>query len=171
MAVKDNIRPSDRDTLSLPKASDLRQKPRLSRAEYERKLGLKRLTEFGAEIPDPTPVAPPVGYKPQPSMFENMRQMVKAELARKALDEGFDTEEEDNNFDIVEDNEPFSRHVFTEMDEEFVKSTHADLREKSTRKRMEAVEPKGPEGQGPKAAEGGAEGTLDAPKGPEAKKS
>lgn len=148
----------------------VRRTPRMSVEEYRSKLGLKRLTDFGSEIPDPVPMAPPVGYIKQPSIFENMRALVKAELARKAADEGFDTEEDDNNFDVGEDRDPLSRHEFTELEEEGLSSAakahNAALAEhKAARKReLEAAKAgAAKEGQGPAKP---ASEALDAPEQP-----
>lgn len=68
----------------------------------------KPLDQFGREIPDPTPVAPPVGYNRQPTMVEHIRAMVQGELLRRAAEEsGAETFEEADDFDIPGD-EPFS---------------------------------------------------------------
>lgn len=60
------------------------------------------LNEGGAEIPDPRPLSPPVGYNRQPSMFEIVRAQVRqAELDRdRDLPESF---EEAEDFDIYDD--------------------------------------------------------------------
>lgn len=118
----------------------VRRAPRMSVEEYRAKLGLKRLTEFGEEMPSDVPMAPPVGYKKQPSIFENMRALVKAELARKAADEGFDTEDDNNNFDVPEERDPFSKHEFTEMDEEFVSKTAVDHNNKVAAAKQKAAQ-------------------------------
>lgn len=62
------------------------------------------LDEFGRELVDPTPMAPPVGFKAQPSMFETMRAMVRsASLAAAAAAEGMDSFEDANDFDVPDD--------------------------------------------------------------------
>lgn len=64
----------------------------------------KRLNEKGREILDPTPMAPPVGYKRQPSLSEQIREMVRSErLAMEAASAGFETLEEADDFDIPDD--------------------------------------------------------------------
>lgn len=69
----------------------------------------RRLTPDGREIPDPRPIAPPVGYKKQPSMFEHMRSLIRSEqLAREAAAAGFDTFEESDDFDVGDDYDPTS---------------------------------------------------------------
>lgn len=126
----------------------IRRSPRMSEDAYREKLGLKRLTEFGGEMPDPVPMAPPVGFKRQPSIFENMREMVRVELSRRASEEGFETEEEAEDFNVREDIEPVSRHQYTEMDEDYVRSSVKDYNEKvasdkqaAAKRRLEASVP------------------------------
>lgn len=66
------------------------------------------LTPWGAEILDPTPIAPPVGYKRQPTMVEHIRNMVRSErLRQEAEAAGMDTFEESEDFDVGdEDDDP-----------------------------------------------------------------
>ena len=68
--------------------------------------------EFGRELLDSTPMAPPVGHKKQPSMVELVREMVKSEhLRRAALESGHETFEEADDFDVGdEDDMPSSPH-------------------------------------------------------------
>lgn len=61
------------------------------------------------EVPDPTPMAPPLGYKPAPSIMEQVRDMVRSEQLRAAaLSAGAETFEESEDFD-VEEYEPSSQ--------------------------------------------------------------
>lgn len=63
----------------------------------------------GGEVLDGTPVAPPVGYKKQPSMMENIRNMIRSEQLRQAAAaQGFETPEEADDFDIGDDFDPTS---------------------------------------------------------------
>lgn len=76
-------------------------------------IGLDRgdifLDEFGREIPDPTPMAPPVGYKRQPTMAEVIRQQIQGEaLARAAREMGKESWEEADDFVIGDDYDPSS---------------------------------------------------------------
>lgn len=65
------------------------------------------LAPDGSEVPDPTPMAPPVGYKPAPSLADQIREMVRSErLAREAQEAGFETFEEADDFDVGDDYEP-----------------------------------------------------------------
>lgn len=63
-----------------------------------------RLDQNGSEIPDPTPVAIPAGFK-EPESLENMiRRLVRADDFRRAADqEGFETFEEAEDFEIDDD--------------------------------------------------------------------
>lgn len=57
------------------------------------------LTDEGYEIPDPTPMAPPVGYKKQPSMVDNIRAMVRSEMLRREAEAaGFESFEDSEDF-------------------------------------------------------------------------
>lgn len=63
--------------------------------------------ELGREVLDGTPMAPPVGYKRQPSMVEHIRALVRSEqLAAAVAAQGFETFEEADDFDIMDDNDP-----------------------------------------------------------------
>lgn len=69
----------------------------------------RRQTLDGREIPDPTPMDPPIGYKKQPSMFEQMRELIKSEKLRAAAEEaGVETFEEGDDFDVGDDFDPES---------------------------------------------------------------
>lgn len=66
------------------------------------KLSAHRLDGQGREIVDSRPMAPPIGFKPQESIFDQMRQLMRAASleAAQAGDESF---EEANDFYIPED--------------------------------------------------------------------
>lgn len=148
---------------SVPTISHNRVKPRISEEEYRHKLGLRRLTEFGAEMPDSTPMAPPVGYKKQPSIFENMRAMVQAELSRKAREQGFESEEEAEDFEEPDDM-PLSRHEYTEMQEEHVRHTVNEFNRKVAADKRKAAAKAATEAASapPRAPVKGAEGAGEA---------
>lgn len=61
-----------------------------------------RHNENGEEILNPTPMQPPVGYKPQPSLIETIREQVRQHHLLLA-DQEIDTEEEADDFDIEDD--------------------------------------------------------------------
>lgn len=78
---------------------------------FLRSYGLRptRLTDSGREIPDPVPLAPPVGYRPQPSMVDIIRQQIRsAQLAQEAEAAGLETFEEADDFDVDDDFDPSS---------------------------------------------------------------
>lgn len=79
-----------------------RRKPkRLTEEEYLAKLIARGVDpETGHPKEDATPIAPPVGYRRQPSMFELMREMVRGErVAEAARQAGKETFEESEDFD------------------------------------------------------------------------
>lgn len=76
---------------------------------YLRSYGLRpvMLDDNGHEILDPTPMAPPVGFKPQPSMVEIVRQQIASDrLAQEAEELGLETFDEANDFDVDDDFDP-----------------------------------------------------------------
>lgn len=84
----------------------------------------KPLTPEGAEVPDPTPMQPPIGYKRQPSLADQIRQMVISErLAQEAAEAGAETFDEADDFDVGDDYDPTSPY---EMD--FDQASPAELR-------------------------------------------
>lgn len=100
-------------------------KPHISLGEYEQKMVDRDMTLTGAEMPDPTPMEPPIGYNPQPSMFERMRDMVKAAFAERemAREAGGDAVDDEEDFAVDEDEMPFSPHEYTEADQRFIEET------------------------------------------------
>lgn len=66
-----------------------------------------RFSEDGHEILNPTPVAPPLGYKKTLSLAEQIRQQVRQ--LKHIDDDEPETLEEADDFDIEEDPAPTSR--------------------------------------------------------------
>lgn len=64
----------------------------------------KPLTPGGAEILDPTPMAPPVGWFKQPSMFDHIRAMIR----QAQLDQEVESFEDADDFDVGDDYDPTS---------------------------------------------------------------
>lgn len=63
----------------------------------------------GREIPDPMPLAPPIGYKRQPTLAEQIKSMVRSEqLAREAASQGYETFDEADDFDVEDGFDPQS---------------------------------------------------------------
>lgn len=89
----------------------MRKKFRLPWSAYEVKLELKSQTAMGEELPDATPIAPPIGYVKQPSMVERIREMVRSEQLRlEAEAAGDESFEEADDFNVEDDPEPFSAY-------------------------------------------------------------
>lgn len=81
-----------------------RHKVEISKEDYLARLLAKGLNPDGTPILDPTPMAPPIGYKKQPSMVEIVRDMVRGERLRQAAEEmGAESFEEADDFDIPDD--------------------------------------------------------------------
>lgn len=79
--------------------------------KMDRRVGKQeqRLDAYGRELPDPTPMAPPVGYKKQPSLKDQIRQMVVGErLKAEAAAAGKETFEEADDFEVGDDYDPRS---------------------------------------------------------------
>lgn len=70
-------------------------------------LRFRALDKSGREKVDPVPVAPPVGYKKQPSMVELVRDMIKSEkLRQEAESAGMESFEDADDFDVEDDYDP-----------------------------------------------------------------
>lgn len=80
----------------------------MSEIKYREPLEPTPLEEYlnkdGHEMPNPIPVAPPVGFKRQPSMVDHLRDMVRSELLRREVTaQGIETFEEADDFTIDDD--------------------------------------------------------------------
>lgn len=72
------------------------------------------------EMPDPTPMDPPIGYKKQPTMMERVRELIRSEqLAAAIRSQGAETFEEADDFDTGEDDDdpysPYEEHFEPEV--------------------------------------------------------
>lgn len=75
-------------------------------AAHKQKMRDRGYNDEGKFIPDSVPMAPPIGYKKQPSMVEIVRNMVRSErLADEARRAGMETFEESEDFDVGDDGE------------------------------------------------------------------
>lgn len=90
---------------------ELRTKKRATQTQYEEKLLAKNLNYDGS-IRDPgVPIDPPVGWNPQPSLFETIRNLVRDENLRRDLEaQGLETFDEADDFDVPEDPFPQSQY-------------------------------------------------------------
>lgn len=62
----------------------------------------------GKEYPNPVPMEPPLGFVPQKPLHEQIRDMVAQQLSQVAHDEGLETAEEADDFDVGDDYDPSS---------------------------------------------------------------
>lgn len=76
----------------------------------------KPLDPLGQLVPDPTPMAPPIGYKRQPSMVEIIREQIRL-AGLEAANQGYESFEEADDFDVGDDPELRSPYEVTEADE------------------------------------------------------
>lgn len=76
---------------------------------------VKKLPLIGSKlVPDPVPVAPPVGYERPPSMIDTVRNMIRSEQLRREVEAaGFETFQEADDFDVGDDYDPSSPYEET----------------------------------------------------------
>lgn len=119
---------------ALKELLDFRRPKRLTVEEYMAKLVEKGLNPDGSPVLDPTPMAPPIGYKKTPSMVEIVRDMVRGErLRQEALESGHETFEEAEDFDIGDDPEQLRSPYENDFDPplgELLKAGEAETRRK-----------------------------------------
>lgn len=94
-----------------------------------------RFTEHGEEVLNPVPMQPPLGYKPAPSLADQIRQQVVA-AKRLAELEVQETEEEADDFEIEDDPQPVSRWENDMIPS--IKETRARLRQLEEQERQYA---------------------------------
>lgn len=74
--------------------------------------------KFGYEYPDPTPVEIPVELRKPETMDEKMRRIVREQISFRAAENGQETYEEANDFDVddgFEDDALFSPYELKDM--------------------------------------------------------
>lgn len=62
-----------------------------------------QLDEFGHEVPDPTPLQIPSGFKRPETLAEQVQRLVRGAISRQAAEQGFETFEESEDFDLPDD--------------------------------------------------------------------
>lgn len=67
----------------------------------------ERLAQQGGEIGSSTPMQPPIGYKPQPSMVDIVREQIRL-AGLEAERQGHESFEEADDFDVDDDIDPAS---------------------------------------------------------------
>lgn len=76
--------------------------------------------ERGEEIPDPTPIEVPVDFRAPPSLVDEIKRYVRAELSARADAAGEETFEEADDFWVDDDEHLSSEYELTDMQEEFI---------------------------------------------------
>lgn len=71
--------------------------------------------QYGRELPDPTPVEVPLAFSRPPTIQEMIKQYIRRELSNQAQDQGAETFEEADDFDVDEDSDPLSLYEIQEM--------------------------------------------------------
>jgi len=145
------------------------RRPALDVSDYAVKLKEKGLKLDGTMDVSNVPIAPPIGYKKQPSMVEIVRDMVRSERLRQAaLDSGHETFEEADDFDVGDDPDVLRSPYENEFDppvEELMRVGREELARREREKVAEATgkvsEKSGGAGGTPPA--GGAPGAPEAP--------
>lgn len=134
---------------------NFRRPKQIDLEDYLGKLRERGLAPDGKLVPDPVPIAPPIGYKKQPSMVEIVRDMVRGErLRQEALSLGRETFEEAEDFDIGD--EPELMHSPFENDFDPPLSELLSEGQKATKAKAAAPPPDGP--TAPKTPKKGAVG-------------
>lgn len=94
-----------------------------------------KLSPSRRELPDPTPIAPPIGFVRQPSLTEQIRSMVRSEQLRHAADAaGAESFEEADDFDVGDDFDPRSpyENEFDPPLSEMLQAGHDAIQARST---------------------------------------
>lgn len=66
------------------------------------------LNEKGHEIPDPIPAAIPLQWQRPPTLQEQIKSMIRREMSQAAAQDGLETFEEADDFDVGDDFDPQS---------------------------------------------------------------
>lgn len=123
-----------------------------------------RIDARGRELPDPTPIAPPIGYKRAPSLAEQIREMVRSErLAQEAAAMGYETFEEADDFDVgdLDPTSPYENDFDPPVSE--LRRREMAANEAAAAAGGNPPQPPTSPSQGVKPAGGGASGGLDGP--------
>lgn len=67
-----------------------------------------RLDEFGREVPDTQPVTMPAGFRRPETLAEQVQRLVRTQLSEHAANQGAETFEESEDFDVDDEFDPTS---------------------------------------------------------------
>lgn len=87
--------------------------PQTGEVRFSKRISMqdRYLNKAGAELPDPRPAAPSLGKKPEMHIRDYIRTLVKSERLQQDLDnQGVETFEEANDFEVGEDYFPDSQY-------------------------------------------------------------
>lgn len=94
---------------------------KISKELYDQLCTLRvSMIKDGIEYPNPIPKEVNVGFKRPPTLQEQIKRLIRKDLSLQALEQGMESEEEANDFEVddgFETSEPVSKYVL--MDEEF----------------------------------------------------
>lgn len=77
---------------------------------------MAKYDELGREIPDPQPIEIPLRFRSGPTIDQKMKQMLVNLLNQQAREQGTETFEEANDFDIPDDfDDPLTPYEIVEM--------------------------------------------------------
>lgn len=65
-----------------------------------------RLDAFGHEVPDPRPMEIPAGFKRPETLQEQVARLVQGSISRKAAEDGHETFDESEDFEVDDDFDP-----------------------------------------------------------------
>lgn len=66
-------------------------------------MGKRNLRQGGVENTDPTPLRLPLGFKRPETLAEQVQRLVRTHISRTAEDQGFESFEESEDFDVDDD--------------------------------------------------------------------
>lgn len=72
------------------------------------------------EFPDPTPVEMPLGFKRPPSLQEEIQRLIRVQMSQLAQEDGYESFEEADDFEVDEDPDPLSPYEVVEMQPEAI---------------------------------------------------
>lgn len=77
-----------------------------------------KYNERGEELPDDTPIELPLKFKRPPTLQDQIKAMVRSEISRQAEEQGFESFDEADDFDVGDGEEVLSPHELTMMQED-----------------------------------------------------
>lgn len=108
------------------------KKFKLKLDEYRKLPKMAKRDDLGNEALDPVPIAPPIGWFKQPSMFDQVRDMVRSEHMRLYAEaQGAETFEEASDFEV--EDEIFPTSQFEDADDFEPLAKLAERRQKKFR--------------------------------------